>query len=210
MRTGPFFATGLALLMLTLFFAGCDTASGTDMDWTSKYDIGDTGPGGGKIFYISDEGFTSTYDGSVCHYLEVAPSDMGPYTWITPGPDLTTQNEISGDICVAMGMDQEGAIGTGRKNTQLILKGDPAAPAALACADLSAGGKSDWFLPSKMELEELFKWKSFPGITIDLSYWSSSMESFTQVYYSNFSGFSGNHSKDDVDGQHHVRAVRAF
>jgi hypothetical protein len=39
-----------------------------------SYSVGDTGPGGGIIFYVDSAGFTS--NGVTCHYLEVAPSDL--------------------------------------------------------------------------------------------------------------------------------------
>jgi hypothetical protein len=42
----------------------------------NPYELGDTGPGGGKIFYVSTEGFTMTDDNTTAHYLEAAPADM--------------------------------------------------------------------------------------------------------------------------------------
>jgi hypothetical protein len=39
------------------------------------YMVGDTGPGGGLIFYAESAGFTS--NSVTCHYLEAAPADVG-------------------------------------------------------------------------------------------------------------------------------------
>jgi hypothetical protein len=39
--------------------------------------VGNTGPGGGKVFYVASSNFTSTGSncGTACKYLEAAPSD---------------------------------------------------------------------------------------------------------------------------------------
>jgi hypothetical protein len=99
-------------------------------------------------------------------------------------------------------------IGMGRKNTDLILAAEPAAPAALACRNYSGGGKNDWFLPSQDELYELFKSKIVVGTRSAEFYWSSSQlnenlsweQSFiTGTQYFNIKNFPCN-----------VRAIRAF
>lgn len=123
--------------------------------------VGDTGPGGGKVFYVADA--TQTWG----TYMEV-PSE----TW----------NSGSEDPSLAWGTDQSGnggwdcsswtisdptftiftstAIGAGRGNTKLFPTGacDTAAeaPAVFAAIDYNGGGKTDWFLPSKDELHELY------------------------------------------------------
>ena len=46
--------------------------------------LGDTGPGGGKVFYVTSSAFASTGSdcGSSCYFLEAAASDVsGPFTW---------------------------------------------------------------------------------------------------------------------------------
>ena len=64
------------------------TVAGTEV----VYKVGDTGPGGGIIFYIDESGFDSssgddTSIGSMCltdtcHYLEMAPTDLnGLFSW---------------------------------------------------------------------------------------------------------------------------------
>ena len=56
-------------------------------------------------------------------------------------------------------------IGTGKANTAAILAVNVIAPAAKACNDYNGGGKSDWFLPSRDELNEMYKVKTRLGIS---------------------------------------------
>jgi len=58
------------------------------------YRIGETGPGGGMIFYISVAGFNVASPAAVAHYLEAALSDM-PQTipWAhADNPDIRNTN----------------------------------------------------------------------------------------------------------------------
>ncbi|MDR1961467.1 MAG: DUF1566 domain-containing protein [Gracilibacteraceae bacterium] len=213
MKHSKFFVLGI-VVMLSFVFVGCDTdpgdaGAGTAF-WMPEYAIGDTGPGGGKIFYIDQEGFTNTYDGSTCHYLEVAPSAGEPCTWITQGYDSVTANNIMADIRDETGWDDENVIGTGRKNTQIILSHDPTAPAAYACVTLNTGDKNDWFLPSEYELSKLLLCRTAIDITDEPTYWSSSVYTFYEAEYMDFAGSVGNYKVGDVDDLHQVRAVRAF
>jgi len=89
--------------------------------------LGDTGPGGGKIMYVADGqnertlGFTMTDDDSTAYYLEAGLNDLGVTFWVSAGFYSTN---ITGT---------ETAIGTGRKNTALILAVNSSAPPASAC-----------------------------------------------------------------------------
>jgi len=167
--------------------------------------IGDTGPGGGKIFYLSAVGFTvqmaDPAQNYTAHYLEAAPSTISDLNWasISMYPSVSTGT----------------AIGTGRKNTDLILTADAAAPAALACKNLTAGGKSDWFLPSKDELNQLFVNRASvgnlnPGPS-DRYYWSSSQgEAAAYAWVQTFGGGS-QYTIGKIGGSSiSVSAVRAF
>ncbi|MDR3123107.1 MAG: DUF1566 domain-containing protein [Treponema sp.] len=166
----------------------------------TTYNIGDTGPGGGKIFYVSEAGFTLTTDSSICHYLEAAPVDLGGIRWATSrynGARMATEEE---------------AIGTGKRNTDVILETDISAPAAEACKEYRGGGKSDWFLPSLGELAQLFKNRKHVGGLGTSNYWSS-----TQAQRSGYqdNAWCLNFSNGDqvVQGKGNtfaVRAIRAF
>ncbi|GMO40151.1 MAG: hypothetical protein Pg6C_00890 [Treponemataceae bacterium] len=209
---------GFAVLCIAAIFsftlAGCDNGTDPgggdggdtitpDPPWTGTpvYSLGDTGPGGGKIFYVSQTGFTMTDNNTTAHYLEAAPADSGTKAWGTYGTD------ISGTAT---------ALGTGRKNTALILA-DANARAAKACKDLTTGGKTDWFLPSKDELNYLYTNRSYVGNlqTVEDTtnwthiYWSSSQPSDNRhAMWQRFSnGYQGEEDKPEL---YSVRAVRAF
>ena len=102
------------------------------------------------------------------------------------------------------------AIGTGSANTTAIVAAQGAGNyAAQLCNDLTEGDYNDWFLPSKDELNELYKNKVKIGGFADNRYWSSS-ESILANYawYRNFdNGFSSNYAKV---GSYRIRAVREF
>ena len=164
------------------------------------YALGDTGPGGGKIFYRNAVGFTMTDTNQVCHYLEAAPDNMpSTLAWASSGYTLTS---ISGT---------ETAIGTGRKNTALILATDANAPAAKACKDYQGPNNlTDWFLPSKDELNELYEGRSNVGNMGTNWYWSSSQNgnSYGNAWSQNFdNGYQSYYAKGN---KYYVRAVRAF
>ena len=109
---------------------------------STLYAVGDTGPAGGIVFYITDGGL---------HGLEAAPVDQSASAaWGCFGVPFAG----------ADGTD----IGTGAQNTADILAGCGETPIA---ADIAAGytlnGFSDWFLPSKDELKELYLQKDVVG-----------------------------------------------
>ncbi|MDR2716465.1 MAG: hypothetical protein LBB89_00155 [Treponema sp.] len=160
------------------------------------YNLDDTGPGGGKIFYRLEAGFTMTDTNEVCHYLEAAPADMSTeLAWASSG---YTTTDISGT---------GSKVGTGRKNTALILATDANAPAAKACKDYSNGGKTDWFLPSNDELYELYIIDASLG-----NYWSSSQSIIISNFneYAGVKGSSGFIQSGKKEYTYSVRAVRAF
>jgi hypothetical protein len=145
----------LLTLSVVLGLAGC---GGSPITPPITYAIGDTGPAGGWIFY--DKGSSS--DG--WRYLEAAPSDQstgapwGCYGTLISGADGTV-------------------VGTGEQNTIDIEAGcATAGTAADICANLSLGGYSDWFLPSKDELDLMYENLTVAGVggVAGSDYWSSS------------------------------------
>jgi len=180
--------------------ARCHNTDGTRTSFI--YDIGDTGPGGGKIFYRDETGFTlyqtaADTTGITAHYLEVVPADMGVHWWASSWDYANI--DIAGT---------ETAIGTGMKNTAIILSIDIDAPAAKACNDSTAGGKTDWFLPSKDELNELYVQRNIFADLSSSSYWSSSQSDSTSAWSQDFR--NGNQISNGKSGAPQVRAVRAF
>ena len=106
--------------------------------WASTlYLIGETGPQGGIVVHTSDDG---------SHGLEAAPEDQSIATWGCNG-----RTEISG----ADGT----AFGTGQQNTSDILAGcfDAGIAAEVATNYVWPNGQADGFLPSKDELNLMWK-----------------------------------------------------
>ena len=158
------------------------------------YKIGDIGPAGGWIFY--DKGNSS--DG--WRYLEAAPEDQAEgVKWGCSGESIPGARGI--------------AIGTGKINTQAIIKScSKDKIAAKKCTEYRGGGKSDWFLPSKDELNLLFEnlYKNGIGGFAEEYYWSSSEEDGYPApgWLQDFSfGGQNDYAKDTICK---VRAVRAF
>ena len=170
--------------------AGSVTATTTVA--VSSYVLLDIGPAGGYIFY--DKGGYS--DG--WRYLEAAPSDQ------------STSAEWGCDEISISGADGT-AVGTGEQNTIDIEAGCTIpGTAADLCANLSLGGYSDWFLPSKDELNLMYENLKVFGVSdfVDSFYWSSSEFNAYFAWAQYFgSGLQFNYDKYYTL---RVRAVRAF
>lgn len=163
-----------------------------------EYNIGDTGPAGGLVFYINPN-----YENDHWRYMEAAPDDF-------PG-DNYYSIEWSNDYIVTGATGT--AIGTGKSNTHRIVNiHGESNYAAKLCYDLKVGGYSDWFLPSKDELNKLYAMKelgfgNFPTAnSIWCPYWSSSEYDAYDAWYQNFSG--GVQFSNIKLGLNRVRAVR--
>jgi hypothetical protein len=102
------------------------------------------------------------------------------------------------------------AIGTGNQNTIDIMAGCATAGiAARLCGDLTEGGYSDWYLPSKDELNALYTNKVAIGGFTNNYYWSSSELNINTAWDQYFvdGDQGGGFSKD---GNGFVRAIRSF
>jgi hypothetical protein len=152
--------------------------------------IGDTGPAGGIVFYVTDGGL---------HGLEAAPQDQGAGIWGCEGTDIP-------------GADGD-AVGTGAQNTADILAGCTQSGIAAEIAHAyTLNGYSDWFLPSKDELNLLYQQRGVVGGGfIAYNYWSSTENDNNNLAWSLdfFSGFFEDGGKDSPYF-YYVRAVRAF
>ncbi len=172
-----------------------------------KYKIGDTGPGGGLVFYVSEEGF-EVFDGKggvqKCNYLEVTKEELACVRW-----SPTDSNSVQGAT----------GLGYGKANTYKIVSyfsnANSSNCAAYVCykynnANTSAG---EWFLPSKDELNLMYVnlCKEDIGDFDEDSYWSSSETDFSSDYAwrQQFYGV-GQQSYGTRDYAHRMRPVRAF
>jgi hypothetical protein len=194
------------------------------------YNVGDTGPGGGKIFYKATTPFAcGPTRSATCTYLEAAPiSGIDAWTDATYAWSGNTSVEIG---TTARGTD----IGTGYANTLAIVgQADGGATADKAATKARAyrgpNNLSDWFLPSKDELNQMCKWargitgaaltnittvctggtlNSGPGAAgfVASNYWSSS-EYSASAASGQFS--NGDRAYFSKSGTGYVRPVRAF
>jgi hypothetical protein len=171
--------------------------------------VGDTGPGGGIVFYVAASNFTSSYStcNTTCRYLEAAPTS-GINAW------TDARYAWSGNTTVEIGATAPGtAIGRGYANTLAIrdqVSGGNTADRAATKARAYGGPNnlSDWFLPSKDELNQLYLQREFVGGFVANSYWSSSEYDAGTAWFQSFSnGAQGNGFKSST---FYVRPVRAF
>lgn len=123
-------------------------------DATTTYSVGDTGPAGGIVFYMTPD----TYG---LHGLEAAPVDQaydGP--WCNLSSFAYGTNQI---------------IGSGLTNTNLIIEICGSNSAAGTAASYSLNGHTDWYLPSLDELSTLITNVNSGAVVLDMTglYWSS-------------------------------------
>jgi hypothetical protein len=190
--TGSFISNLTGLTVNTLYYLrayatnSLGTSYGVQVSFTTlAYTIG-MNYGGGKIFYI---------DGTGIHGLIAATSDLSTNAkWGCNGTSIPGTSV---------------AIGTGLANTTAIVGGCLTGTiAARICYDLVQGSYSDWYLPSKDELNQMFLNKTAIGGFSTGSYWSSSEFNSGSAWIQSFT--TGAQSSDSKGNGNNVRAIRAF
>ena len=169
---------------------------------TFTYKVGDTGPGGGTIFFV--DRFNEYADFT---YLELAPSSTQTLRTWAPSTPTNYQN------LAVTGADSK-ALGAGYQNTiDIVAQGhtNPATSAARYCSDLVSGGQSDWYLPSvgemKMICEVAYLQLGITTLLVD-TYWTSSETSGSHAWYVNF--ISTEITQVVKSANLRVRAIRRF
>ena len=182
-------------LAISIIFSACeeDTPLPAPNNNNSALAIGDTHQGG-IIFYLDGNG------GGL----------------IAAGSDQSTGAEWGCDGTAISGADGM-AIGTGNQNTIDIEAGCTTyGTAADICANYTDGTYSDWFLPSKDELNEIYS-NIGQGNVLGLGnvggfasnhYWSSTEYFGYMAWHQNF--LNGDQGYGFKDSDSNVRAVRAF
>ena len=196
--------------------------------WTGSYSLGDTGPGGGKIFYVSAVGFdcgisfnsTGSPTGSKCHFLEGAPKN-----WATE----TTVNWAHAEYANVSVPDSRNtvAIGSGYRNTLAIInqgnsdQNQSAAAFARSYTVVISGQTfNDWYLPSKDEAYQLMVTRTTvmptnPGqwIKPSANYWTSTETKANEAFWvsgSDASIMSWLKYSSGTYSLNYVRPIRAF
>jgi uncharacterized repeat protein (TIGR02543 family) len=209
------------------------TLTGTTCNGSFTCQIGDTGPGGGIIFYVAPTFFTQVgASGSMCttncKYLEAAPGDWyqvsgGDPTRTWASTQYQNQSVPNyGDATVAQN------IGYGYRNTQLIIaqgNTDASTSAAALAQSYRGGGQTDWFLPSHLEIQQLCNWQTNngcrsnpnhpntgPGASgfVTGQYWKSSEASASNAYYESMQQGGGQLFYGLKSDSKAVRPIRAF
>ena len=156
---------------------------------------------GGKVAYIFVSGDPG-YDVNTQHGIIAATSDQTvPLIGTKWDKGTYTITGATGTV-----------IGTGFSNTNKIIasQGEPATSYAAGLArSYIGGGYTDWYLPSKDELEKLSYNKEIIGGFFNFYYWSSSEFDESKAWFQTF--FSGVQSTN-VKGELRplVRAIRSF
>lgn len=155
------------------------------------YAIGDTGPAGGIVFYVTNGGL---------HGLEAAPEDVG---------GLARWGCLDSDIPGA----ERNTQGTGVSNTFDILVGCSERPiAASIAAEYQGPNRSSlgggWFLPSQEELADMYINIRNLSSFADAPYWSSTEISGRNAVSLHF-GF-GVFINEFKAAFYRIRPVRAF
>jgi hypothetical protein len=150
--------------------------------------------GGGVIAYILQPGDPGYIAGET-HGLIAAPSDQ------STGIQWGCYGSLIGGTSTALG--------TGAANTAIVSSACGAGTAARLCADLVLNGYSDWYLPSRDELNKLYINRSVIGGFPAGSYWTSSENSANDSWYFYFF-FGTVYYNAPKSTTAYVRAVRAF
>ena len=169
-----------------------------------EYQVGDTGPGGGIVYYVSVKPFPCGPDLTAqCNYLEAAPGSSEVRRGWADVPRLELEVE---------GADAT-EIGTGWINTiDIIEQGniDPVTSAAAYADAYEHNGVTDWYLPSRDEFKMLYEQRETVGEFSGADYWSSSEVSANMAWSHYF--HQGHpllpHPKNHYT--HLIRPIRAF
>jgi hypothetical protein len=149
-RAFPFFGNGsspINSVMNTKSNVNCSNGGAATV-----CNVGDIGPGGGIVFYDAGK---EEYWG---RYLEIAPQSCEGvrYPWRPAGNNKTVYKPQGDQTAAELRVLAKG-IGMGKVNTRIITLALGAGKyAAKYAEDLVCGGRDDWFLPSKDELDTAY------------------------------------------------------
>lgn len=171
--------------------------------------VGETGPGGGKVFYVASSLFSApgTTCSAACRYLEAAPDG-----WNGSVDPIRFWSEGISNWNTALATPTLFTIGSGLTNSLSIIaqgNSDPAVSAASLARSYAGGGLTDWYLPSHDELNEMYLARLSVGVfSANDYYWSSTESPSNGAWSLRFQNFDLDSVSKSADFG--VRPVRAF
>lgn len=161
---------------------------------------------GDQVTFSTTYTLGAQYGGGIIYYLDAT----GQHGLIAATADYANLLQWTNGATLSIGTDDQ----NGATNTTKIIAalGNTGIYAAKICRDFRGGGFTDWFLPSRNQLDLLFFKKSFVGgfsTNISYGYWSSSEFSYNDTWAYDFTGllFAFTVPKKSAG---YVRAIRAF
>ena len=190
-------------ILFNFLILGCETVS-PPTPWVAEYAVGDTGPAGGLIFYVSEAGFTVDGLSGTFHYLEASREDM---------KDEGNQWGGRGTLC---GVYTE--IGKGYANTNTLQACTVPHPfeedyhgQAKAAWNYSVTNDGtiydDWWLPSKDELLELST--TYASLS-DKSVWNVNTSLWSSSEHDERTAWCILLSDENIDGTTYTRGAHNF
>ena len=157
--------------------------------------IGDTGPGGGKVFYVAPDLFM--VNGKSARYLEASAKN-------SQGAWCKTFSKCFDSKIIAVS-------GSGAANTSQILNSEGALSDMRVLIKQGVNGKLDWYVPSIGELIQLHQQRDMVGGFSWEPYWSSSFNPGGSVGFGVDFGYDRARNfvllRSDVAS---IRLIRAF
>lgn len=174
------------IAVILLFLSIANSCKKKDSDDSAQYTVGQS-YGGGIVFYV---------DGTGTHGLIASTTDQ-------------SNTCVWGCVGTAVAVAEDSTVGAGQANTTAIVNTcTTMGIAAKVCNDLVLGGFSDWYLPSKLELELMYEQKAAIGGFTQYGYWSSTEHGNGTAWVEYFNtGTKATTMKSDGC---HVRAIRSF
>jgi hypothetical protein len=162
------------------------------------YVVGDTGPGGGIVYYVHTGNFACgpTLAAS-CKYLEVAPSGWSGggadpmLVWAVSANQTSDVTDITNH---ASAYNDPSEIGLGLKNSiaivnQGVVGSNDTTTQAGAARAYAGGSKNDWYLPTAAELNLLCQWNH--GLSPAVGTVCSGVTLNSATYGAGSAGFAG-------------------